>query len=203
MAANDLTSLANVREAMDAASGDTSSDALISSLITRASVAIMRYAQREFAPATADATRTFEVRSRRVDLAPFDLRSAATVTFDPSGDADVLVEGTDYLLEPATAADGVYTRVRLSIDLSLYSTRARRFGWSELSIAGAWGFATVPEDVEHAAIATVLAWLRRDVEVLDLELGDTAPFGQRPQGTLGLPSAVRARLAAWRRMVAA
>ena len=205
MAAEDLTTLANVREALQFVAGETNDDALIGSYITRASHAIMRYTQREFAPATASATRRFEVYGYRVSLAPYDLRSVTSVTLHPDDSSPKTVTSSEYRLEPVTSSDGVYTRVLLSAALDLGGSDSDVFGTSVLSIAGAWGFTSVPEDVEHAAISTVASWLRRESEAIDVGFdgGGSDGLAPRPTGTWGLPRSVRARLDGWRRVVLA
>src|ERR1051326_7490864 len=136
MAAGDLCILADVRAAMEIAASDTSLDARTSDLITTASREICDYAQREFAPATASATRRFAVRGRQADLAPYDLRAVTSMTFDPDATAVALTAHTDYELLPIGGdKDGLYTEVRLSYYLSLFTTKFMAFGHADLSIA--------------------------------------------------------------------
>lgn len=204
MAAQDLTDLATVREALDAVAGETDSDDLIGSYITRASVAIMRYAGREFAPTTDATERRFVVAGRIVDLAPYDLRSVDSVELHPLETTPTTLTSSEYLLEPIPAVDGVYTRVRLSTALDLSADSTTDFGRTLVDITGDWGWATIPDDVEHATIATVLSWLRRDATALegsftfDDSSGGLAP---RPTGTFGLPRSVRVAIDRYRRMV--
>lgn len=175
---SDLCALSDVRTALELPGTDTSRDPLISTLITQASKAIMNDTGREFAPATASATRRFRVDRFKVDLEPYDLRSATTVTLHPESSSPVVLSAnTDYQLTPIGAPSGTYTSVKLSASLAAIgsSTTAFQFGYALLDIAGAWGFATVPVDVQRAAILTVSSWLRRDVMSFalssDIELG--------------------------------
>ena len=204
MAAEDLTSLASVREAADSVTGETDDDALIGSYITRASVAIMRYAKREFAPTTDAAERRFKVRGRTIDLAPYDLRSVDSVELHPLDASPTTLTSAQYLLEPVSAPDGVYNRLTLASDVSLDADSVSDFGVVLVDVTGDWGFTAVPADVEHACISTVLSWLRRDVSQFEIDYtSDAVPNDPRPSGTFGLPRAVRATLDRYRRIVVA
>ncbi len=163
MAAQDLCTLADVRAALELPTADTSRDALISTLITQTSEAIMADTGREFAPATSSATRRFRVDRPKINLEPFDLRTVSTVTLHPEGTSPVTLTTSDYQLTPVGAPSGTYTSVTLSVLSSLYSQTAFGFGYALIDISGAWGFAAVPEDVKRAAVLTVSSWLRRDV----------------------------------------
>jgi hypothetical protein len=101
---------------------DTKQDDDIRRLIPVASAAIADWTDREFTPTTA-ATRRFQAPGRIVNLSPYDLRTATTVTFDPAG-AAVVVASTDYRLQPTHRPDGVYTELRFSDWFALYSTTA-------------------------------------------------------------------------------
>lgn len=178
MAAQDLCTLADVRAALELPTADTSRDSLISTLITQASEAIMADVGREFAPATGSATRRFRVDGFKVDLEPYDLRTASTVTLHPESTSPItLTANTDYQLTPIGAPSGTFTSVKLSATLVSVasSTTPFNFGYALLDISGAWGFASVPEDVKRAAVLTVSSWLRRDVMAFaltsEIELG--------------------------------
>lgn len=172
MAAQDLCSLSDVRAFLELPASDTARDSLISATITPISDAIARYCEREFVP-TASATRTFrlDVASRRVDLAPYDLRTASTVSLHPeSGSPVTLTANSQYQLHPITNPFGVYTSVQFAGNLAnLYqSDSGRFFGYVQVSIAGAWGFSAVPADVKQAAVIAVASAVRRDVPALDV-----------------------------------
>src|SRR5262245_23155743 len=171
MAAQDLCTLSDVRQALELPSSDTSRDTLISSYITRASETIMNETDREFAPVTASATRRFRVDGCLLSLAPYDLRTVATFTLNPeSTSPQVLVAGTDYELLPVGSPSGTFTSVRFSgLLTSLYASQTVfSMGHALCDISGAWGFAAVPEDIKQAAILTTSSWLRRDVTALAL-----------------------------------
>jgi hypothetical protein len=169
MAAQDLCTLADVRASLEIPVADTSRDALIATLITAASDAIMNETDREFAPVTASATRRIKVDGLTFDLAPYDLRTVTTMTLNPEGASPtVLAAATDYQLQPIGAPSGTYTSVKLSGFLaSLYAGPSLyTFGYALIDIAGAWGFASVPTDVNRACVVTVGSWLRKDVSSL-------------------------------------
>ncbi len=127
----------------------------------------MRRYGREFVPWTV-ATRTFAVRSRLIEIAPHELRSATSVVLSPgTPDAQTLVENTDYALLPVGGAErtGTFLQLRLSAGFTVRSDLLGRFGFAQLQITGAWGAwadaTTVAEDIRRAAIETVLSWLDR------------------------------------------
>lgn len=170
MAAQDLCTLSDVRQALELPVADTSRDALINVLITAASDTIMDETAREFAPATASATRRFYFRGLEIDVGPRDLRTVTSITVHPeSASPIVLTATTDFQLYPPDAV-GPFQRIRLSNrrpDL-LNSDTAVNFGYSLVDINGAWGFATIPSNVNRACVETVTSWLRRDISALDL-----------------------------------
>lgn len=161
MAAQDLTSLSDVRLFLQKPDADTGQDTIISALITRASDAIMRYTQREFAPAASSTARTFLSDNRGyVSLAPYDVRAVSQIRLDTDTSNPVTLTTDEYRLRPLPAVHGVYTFLLLN---PLSGRPNTRFAERTVEITATWGFATVPEDVEHACILTVVEWLRDDV----------------------------------------
>lgn len=204
MAAQDLCSLSDVRAFLELPASDTGRDSLISSTITPISDAIARYCQREFV-ATASATRRFElpVGNLSVDLAPYDLRTVTTLKLHPeTASPETLTAVTDYQLEPITAAYGVYTRVRFSALKTLFnSDSARYFGRTQVEIAGAWGFASIPTDVKQAAIIATASALRRDVPALDInDLAEPRQLTPDRPVNYALPAASLRMLGPYRRV---
>lgn len=205
MAAYDLTTLAAVRETLELPASDTTRDALISTLIADVSLAIIREADREFAPATASATRRFALPSGSLvlDLSPYDLRAATSVVLNPeSASSTTLTVTEDYQLLPLAPRDGTYLSIRFAGNLTNLHTSdtARDFGYTLVDVAGSWGFASVPDDVERAAIVAVTSALRRDLTELALA-GIEEPQAISPEGpaTHALPPATRRFLAPYRR----
>lgn len=161
MAAQDLTTLSAVRSFLQKPTADTNQDTIIQSLITRASDAIMRYTQREFAPTASATARNFLSDERGyVSLAPYDLRSVSQVRMDTDTSSPVTLTTDEYRLRPVPAPLSVYTYLLLNPTSGHPSTR---FAQRTIEITGNWGFSAVPEDVAHAAILTVAAWLRDEV----------------------------------------
>jgi hypothetical protein len=76
------------------------------------------------------------------------------------------------------------------------------FGHALIDINGAWGFATVPTDVNRACVVTVASWMRRDVQALiaagefDLGGGLVPPF----PSTMEIPFAAKRLLAPFYRL---
>lgn len=144
---------------------DSSKDDQLVELINSASRTITGYCEREFTP-TASATRRFKVdRSLVVDLLPYDLRSATAVTLNPEASPVTLATPADYMLEPIPSVFGTYQQIHLSQLLAVASTTLFRFGYALIDVTGAWGFATVPADVERACLVTVDAWYRSEETV--------------------------------------
>lgn len=204
--ATDLCTITDVKQASRIP--ETARDDEIQAMISNSSVMIMRYCDREFAPASTGVTRTFPVDITGGDLVielnPFDLRVATTVTLSPEGAATVLTSAF-YQLEPVQAPDGVYKRIKLSPFLGgIISPTALKFGNTLLAITGNWGYAIVPDDVKVACIRTVQSWI--DVayaayanrDVFSDEIRQTFPTAE---STYGLPLAVQRLLSTYRRMV--
>jgi hypothetical protein len=192
--AQDLCTLADVRASLEIPTADTSRDALIATLITAASEAILNETDREFAPVTASATRRFRVDGRQVSLAPFDLRTVSAATMNPeTSSPTTLTVTSDYQLLPIGAPSGTYTSLELSGFLaSLYASNTLyAFGYALLDITGAWGFATVPLDVNRACVITVGSWLRKDVATMfgPGEIGLAGGIAPSFPATLEIPRA--------------
>lgn len=178
MAAQDLCSLSDVRQALELPATDTARDALISMLITVASDFIMDELEREFAPATASATRRFRFGGPQIDLAPYEVRSVVSITVHPEASSPIVIATTDYQLQPIPSQFGTFQFIQLSAwrpDLFISDT-IWKFGYGLVDVNGAWGFATVPTAANRACIETVRAWLRADVSAL--ELGDLVDQGR-------------------------
>jgi hypothetical protein len=168
----------------------TDRDGVIDALITAASEALNARYRRELTPKTASATRTFRVRpsARIIDLDPYDLRSATTVTLESTP----LVANEDYVLEWESRKTSTYLAVRLGASVVVDSTFVREFGYGRLSIAGAWGAwdtAEVLADVKRACVATVGSWLDRAIEAYGLDLDEPRTLAALAQKTWAIPPA--------------
>jgi hypothetical protein len=204
MATIDLCTTADVRTALELTSTD--SDTLIGDLITAASRAILNRCQRELTPKTSDATRRFRVEGYRVELAPYDLRSATTVTLHPESDTpQTLTTDEGYSLQPVNGASlgGTFLSLLLAIDVSLESTYRYRFGHALLDIEGAWGCfdtADVPEELQRACIITVGSWLDRAVAAYGISMDDARDPRPDRASTWAIPAAAYRLLQPWDRM---
>lgn len=188
----DLCTLAQVRAFLQKATTDTAEDAVISTMITRASAAIERFTEREFTPTTG-VTRTFEADNLAyLSLAPYDLRSVTSVQVDTDETA-VTLSASEYRLAPRPNPDGVYTAIRMAPLTAPTGDWVNR----QVQITGDWGFASVPEDVCHATVVTVAEWMRRDVQSFTTVYNLEAGFMERPEA---LPKAVVGVLSRWKRM---
>ena len=196
---SDLCSLTDVRVFLQKTSADAAQDPVISTLITRASLAIMRYCDREFAPATTGATRTFEWpwEGELVSLAPYDLRGNPTlVQVDTDQASPYTLSSDEYRVFPLPSRDGTYFGLRVRP----FGASLGRVVWRnrQIKITGNWGFSAVPDDVVHWATVTVALWLRRDVSAFSTTFNIAEDRLERPEA---LPSAVRGGLAHYKRAV--
>lgn len=184
----------------------TASDDLIQTLIASTSTAFSQRYQREFI-GESGGTRTFGVRGRLLDLAPYDLRSATSITLHPEESGSALTADSDYLLLPqggATLGD-TYQQLRLSSRLNLASTVAREFGEARLRIIGDWGIfgsAPVDEAVKRAAVLTVSSWLDRAVAEYAVGIDDGLGRDLRPDriATWAIPGAAHSIMSPWARL---
>lgn len=195
-----LLELADLRLAMELRASDTKLDDDFRRLIPVVTKAVAKWTQREFTPTTA-ATRRFRTDGRLVDLAPYDLRTATTVTFDPVGGPVVMSSTNDYRLQPTHRPDGVYTELRISDLFAVQTGTWVTFGFNEVDILGDWGFATVPADVKEAAVIAIRSWLRRDLSTYAQVDADMRQLQPEAFGTYKLPPASKAMLDPYRRMV--
>jgi hypothetical protein len=161
-----LTTLTEVRATLELPANDTKRDLRIQQEITAASQAIMRYCDREFAPASTAITRRFrlQIAMPRIvaNFGLFDLRSASAVVMNAeSGAPTTLTAETDYILNPALPSTGTYKNLTISRfrTVSAYAQHWTRYDEAYLDITGNWGFATVPNDVNRACRLTVAAWI--------------------------------------------
>jgi len=194
----DLVSLSQAREFLQKQSVDTSQDSVLQNVVSRASVAIMRYTEREFAPNSTSATRTFEaeiVGQTWVSLAPYDVQSVSSVQIDTDVSA-ITLGSAEYRLWPQPAADGVYSAIRL-MPLSMAVT-AIPWRHRQIQITGVWGFPAVPVDVQHWTLVTVTEWMRKDVAAFSTTYSLAEDKVDRPEM---IPSAARAGLDLWKRDV--
>jgi hypothetical protein len=176
MATQDLTTLAQVREHMQISdASDTAQDALIGDLITVASDALMRYAQREFkTTASAGTARDFRYDGRGVlSLAPFDLQTLTSVQIDYEGvtPSPTTLTADDYRLHPLDKRDGVWNRLHLRGFKVARSEGAVHPEYRVVRVTGNWGFPTVPTTVERATIIMVAYMLRNTSQWMGDEFG--------------------------------
>lgn len=194
MAAADLCTLEDVRLFLGKDDSDTSQDAVIASLISRASLAIMRDCQREFAPASSSAARVFRYSTPgRMSLAPYEARTVTNVRMDSDQASPVTLTASQYRLWPVPAPDGTY--LTLLFDGTEGSSAS---AWRDrvVEVTGTWGMAAVPEDVRHACVVTAATWFRRDVAAFSTTFKLDEDRVERPEV---LPAQVRGLLDRYRR----
>lgn len=194
----DLCTTADVKNA--AGISTSADDALIATLISAASSAIGAYCQRELAAVAGTPTRRVEARSRVVDLAPYDLRSATTVTLHPTATSPTTLTTSEWLGH--ATADGTYTTLTLGASVSLASDTWDEFGVALLDITGTWGVATTPTDVARACALTAASWLDRAVDAYAAQVSIDTPGGARLATGVGaaIPAAARRLLDPYRRL---
>lgn len=148
-------------------------DALIQTLITRASIKIMRDTGREFVPGGpnsepfSQATRTFEFLDSDygdetfVDLNPYDLAATQSgplvVEIDTDTTSPTTLTTDQWRLWPRPASQGVFMAIKL---LSMLGNIAPvGFRNRQLQVTGDWGFPSIPFEVTQACAETVIWWL--------------------------------------------
>ena len=194
---SDLTTVSAVRAFLQKKADDTTQDAIIASLITRASAAIASYTERQFTPETG-ATHVFEIdqpNGSLINFAPYELRSLTSIELDTDSATPTTLTTEEYRLWPKPNPDGTYLGVKLrtwTVSPVFYRWGTRR----ELSVKGDWGLASVPADIEHWCIVTVAIWLRREVAAFASGMKIDEGYVERPQA---LPSSVRGGLDQWKR----
>lgn len=172
----DLTTVANVKALMQKSGANAGSqDALIQTLITRASVKIMDDYGREFVPGGTDslphvnATRLFAYPwgdqypgEAFVDFRPYDLQASSVaslvVVADPLEAAPYTLSGDEWRIWPQPPARG---QVHLGINVLPLNMSIGIIGWRKryITVTGNWGFANVPEQVAEACEETVIHWI--------------------------------------------
>lgn len=193
-----LCTLADVRTELELGVTETGRDTKITDLLSRADKAIIKWCGREFLDAGTLTRRFAYYGGGRLNLAPYDLRSATSITIDTDTTSiTTLIESTDYYLEPLPADDGVYTHLLLNGFEPADSARDTR---REITIVGDWGFPTVPEDVNRAAVITIAGWLDKAVsEYGNNADGDARQLSPGVGAGYHLPSGAKMLLSDYRR----
>jgi len=182
MAAQDLTTLANVRQAMQLETGRTEPDPIISMFITVASDLIQEHIGLKAAPAETAATKTYDWDGTDTlfKLKPYVCRSVTAVVIDGT---DTLTLNSGYRLYPPQHRESIYTHLELYVTSSL----SGNFPTRRIAVTGNWGYSTIPTILEHAALTTVIIWMRRDVSAFTSTYNLDEGKVERPQA---LPSQV-------------
>lgn len=175
----------------------TDRDSVIAALITAASEAINDDYQRELTPKTPSAARTFRVSpsSRIIDLEPYDLRSATSVTLE----GVVLVADQTYVLYWPSRRTSTFLGIRIGASVAFNSDFVVEFGYGRLVVNGAWGAwdtAEVPNAVKRACVITVASWLDRALQAYGTDLDEPQVLAPAAAATWGIPPAARSLLAA-------
>lgn len=176
-------------------------DTRIDTLIAAATEAFNARFRREFMPRVTE-KRTVSVDGYLVDLGLWDLVSATSVKLHPEATTPTLLTaGTGYALWPVESdpLTGTYGLIKLASSVDITSTFRSEFGVAQLEIEGTWGIwsdvTEVPEDVNEAAIETVLSWLDRPTALITaLEGGDPRGVEPAPAASWDIPTN------AWRKM---
>lgn len=191
----DLTTLARVREHQQRTdTTNTTQDDILESLITTASRMIENYTQREFITAgSTPSTRSFRYDGRGIlNLAPYDARTVTSVTIDTDiTDGETDLTSDEWRLWPIPAKDGVYSHLHIIG----YGARGKADypTWRKVDVTGTWGWASVPDVVERAAIMLTLELLSRTSSWHNDD-GFSAP-----QGATAMPLHIRMMLAPYKR----
>lgn len=205
MATGDLVTLAELKDRMETT--ETAADALLSALISSASAAIATHTGREFAgPATAE-TRPIapaeswgELGLRVGDLRSLTVGAGAVRILNADGVETAALASTDFVLEPVGRPS---SRPAERIRPKSTVTNATLSSGYSITVAGLWGWPTVPADVKEACIRTVLSWHRADGERFaggaGFGVSESTMFAPTPAPVWMLPMAAKQLLTNYRR----
>lgn len=161
---SDLCTLDQVRAWLGKPPADTAQNDVIQDVITRASRAIMRFADREFVARAANpATRVFVVegawRSRVLRVGDLAAAPTAVVVRTSTGSTvSTLNVASDIEVGPLVRWGWEpITELRFVGGATLDGTH-------RVAVTGTWGWPSIPEDVQQAAIITAGHWVRRYVQ---------------------------------------
>jgi hypothetical protein len=182
---------------------DPSQDDRLTWNINSATAGIQAFCQDEFVSAQGTASpRTFVLDRHpngylRASFGLYALQSANAVVVDPDQTpTGGTVDPAQYQLAPLGGDYGVYRSIRI------YSTVARPVSVTSyqfqrtISVAGTWGYPSVPADVEQACLITVAKWYRKDQTSYSNEFGASLP---QEEASLSLPYDARVLLLPYRR----
>ncbi len=187
----DLCTLSDVRELLQTKASDTSQDAMITRLVTRASRAIARVCG-ELALVEAAATHDFEIEGEYLDLFPYVLRTLTSVAIGPTAADLADVDTATVVTLPVVAIEGAFIALRLP------EFTANRWDRARARIVGSWGYTPLPEDITMAAAVTVVHWM--NVNVGAFRSPEDTPDGAASPRR-GIPPEAWDLLGPWRRTV--
>lgn len=198
-----LCTRAQVKERGNIPSAITASDAQIDSLIPAVLATFNARYGREFMPQVT-ATRTFDIRHTLIPLRAFDLRTATTVLLHPEATSPTtLAASVGYILDHYDDLTGTYAAIRIPDSLGFSSGRMTGFGRAQVSVTGNWGCwadAThVPDDVNSAAIDTVLAWMNKPASEMASLVESFDGRGPSPASTWDIPAAAHRKMQPYNR----
>ena len=176
----DLVTLADVKLALGIPTATTTQDAKLNDAIRDASAALRSYLDRDFeTPVTSSQARTYFYDGSGV-LEIQDAQTITAVTLD-----GVALTTDEYSAEPA--GDAPYTWLFLpeiggfgmSPEMG-FTRNLDRLWWKALQrpqqvvVTGTWGWATIPDDVQRAAIWTAVAFAENPRPVTTERVGDVS-----------------------------
>jgi hypothetical protein len=208
VSAIDLTSLDAARSFLQLQTTETELDEILGETITRCSRELANEFEREFAPPVEDTARTLQFKPHRcggpllVNLAPWDLRSAATVVVDSGLVTEQTLTSAQWELAWHDRRTGSYLALELRDVLPDVNRRRRT-----LTITGDWGLSEIPEDLELGCLLYVKTIMRLDVQAFAstplVEALGSDPFaGENPRNPFpsGIPNRVLGLLDHYRRL---
>lgn len=210
----DLCTLAEVKALLKIGSR-TDQDTILQILITRASKAVCRWTDREFAPITLKQTRTFEWdwEGELCSLAPYDVQQMTGTVgtrsvkvpaiYEVAVDSDhaptepYVLSTEEWRAWPQPPRDGTY----LSIRLRPFAAVLGRVVWAnrQVLVTADWGFPEIPSDVAAAATFTVKHWLTVNAAALPRPDDDPNLMGVPKRG---IPLEAKELLEHYKRAVA-
>ena len=175
----ELVTLQELKDALGIT--DNSEDAKLQDALRDASAAIRSYTDRSFNTTQATSTKIFQYDGSGV----LEIEDAVAVT-NVSMDGVTLVLGTDYTVEPY--GNAVFNWLFLPVDYPLggspemgFTRNLDRLWWKRsvkpirsVSVTGTWGWPSIPDDVQRAALWTAAAFAETPRPVIQERTADVS-----------------------------
>lgn len=165
MAQSEIITLDQLKESLGIPRSDTQKDLKLAQAITSATAAIRTYLDRDFGTATAAATRTYTYDGSGI-LELDDLVTGSVTQVQMDGRS---LSSAEYVVQPdrrspvqywmvLPPSSGISPAMGFTWNLDTYPMYANKPVYSiSVSVTATWGWPTIPDDIQQAAIYTAAA----------------------------------------------